>query len=68
MKAQEIKVGSIFRNDKNEVREVESISKGKLLVQARNYDTGIIEKFRYYNASGLYLKMGTNVGLGVLKF
>jgi hypothetical protein len=60
-----IKIGDAFKNWKNDIHVVNEISKTGLIIHAKNIDTGIIEKFRYYDASGKYIIEKTpNTDLG----
>lgn len=60
-----IEVGNKFKNWKNNIHVVNKISKSGLVIHARNVDTGVIEKFRFYEASGKYIIQNTpNTDLG----
>jgi hypothetical protein len=60
-----IKIGDSFKNWKNDIHVVNRISKSGLIIHAKNINTGIIEKFRFYNASGTYiLQKSANIDLG----
>ena len=60
-----IKIGDAFKNWKNDIHVVNKISKTALIIHAKNIDTGVVEKFRFYNASGKYIIEKTpNTDLG----
>ncbi len=60
-----IKIGDAFKNWKNDIHIVNKISKSALIIHAMNINTGVVEKFRYYNTSGKYIIESTpNTDLG----
>lgn len=61
----QIKIGDAFKNFMDEIHVVNKISKTGLIITAKNIGTNQNKKFRFYEASGLYIKEGTaNVSLG----
>jgi hypothetical protein len=62
---EQIKIGDSFKNFKNDIHVVKKISKTGLIIYAKNIKTNVIEKFRFYNASGKYIIERTpNIDLG----
>ena len=62
-----IKIGDAFKNMKGDIHVVTKISKTALIIHARNTETNVIEKFRFYDASGEYLIQNrVNTELGYL--
>ena len=61
-----IKIGDKFKNFKEEIHEVINISKTGLVLICKNSETCEIVKFRFYEASGRYIKKDTVVDLGNL--
>lgn len=57
--------GDKFKNWKDDIHEVKKISKTGLIIYAKNINTGILHKFRYYQSSGEYIIENTaNTNLG----
>ena len=50
-----IKIGDSFRNYNDDIHVVTKISKTALIIHAKNIKTGVIERFRWYEASGQYI-------------
>lgn len=64
---EKIKIGDVFKNWKNNIHVVNKISKTGLVIHAKNIETGVVEKFRFYEASGKYIIQTTpNTDLGDL--
>ena len=61
----EMQIGDTYRNIWDEVHEIIMISKTGVIIECINLDTQETCKFRFYEASGKYIKNGTpNVDLG----
>jgi len=65
MELREMQVGDTYKNWKNEIHEIIMISKTGAVIECMNVETNECCKFRFYNASGKYIKIGTpNTDLG----
>ena len=67
MEVVEITKGLQFKNWKDEIHEIINVSPTGLIITALNIETNEVLRFRFYNASGEYIKEGTaNTTLGYL--
>lgn len=65
MGLREMQVGDTYKNWKNEIHKIIMISKTGVVIECMNVETDELCKFRFYNASGKYIKNGTsNTDLG----
>ena len=65
-KKMEIQIGQHYLNRKGEIHRIINVSPKGNLLTAKNVDTNINSIFRYYVASGLYIKSGTaSVEIGI---
>ncbi len=56
----EMKVGQFYKNILGDVHQLTHISKTALKVKAKNIKTGEVSGFRYFEASGHYIKDKTH--------
>jgi hypothetical protein len=62
----DMEIGQQYKNFKGEIHKLLTISPTALVVTAENISTGEVSKFRFYEASGEYIKNGTsNTTLGI---
>lgn len=65
MELKTMQVGDTYKNWKNEIHKIIMISKTGVIIECINTETNKYCKFRFYNASGKYIKNGTpNTDLG----
>jgi len=56
-----IEIGQRYKNFLDEIHEIIKISPKATVLTTKNINTNKIVSFRFYNASGLYIKSGKSI-------